>query len=97
MDGTYMIVSRSVWEDDSNVLQSSQQLPSKNHQHNRFYSDRIRSEMLLGVQLLRPCAEGCEVTTITHVYSPGVPEMMAKNAAPSNATQWIRDIQALFS
>lgn len=94
MDGAYMVVSRSVWEDDSGA---TQQLPSTNHHHhNRCHSDRIRSEMLLGVQLLRPCTEGCEITTITHVYSPVVPEVMAKNAAPSNATQWIRDIQALF-
>jgi hypothetical protein len=94
MDGAYMVVSRSVWEDDSGA---TQQLPSTNHHHhNRCHSDRIRSEMLLGVQLLRPCTEGCEITTITHVYSPVVPEVMAKNASPSNATQWIRDIQALF-
>lgn len=84
-DDSYMIVSRSVWEDDSVIPTSSSS------------SNLIRSEMLLGVQLVRPVAGGCcELTTITHVLSPGVPAAMAKRLAPNNATKMIREIQALF-
>jgi hypothetical protein len=80
--GAYMIVSRSVWEDDSGSHQRDQ--------------SRLRIEMLLGVQLLRPCPAGCELTTITHVHSPGMPEVLAKRSAPGNAANMIREIQALF-
>ena len=58
----------------------------------------VRSEMLLGVQLLRPVDDGhhCELTTITHVFLPGVPEMLAKRFAPANATSMLREIQEVF-
>ena len=87
--GSYMIVNRSVWEYDHPVATKS---PKQSN------SDRLRSEMLLGVQLLRPVRDGrhCELTTITHVFSPGVPEMMAKKFAPSNATGMLREIQEIF-
>jgi hypothetical protein len=80
----YMIVNRSVWENDSATPQKS--------------SNLLRSEMLLGVMLLRPCkgGEACELTTITHVYSPGVPEMLAKRMAPGSAAGLIREIQEQF-
>jgi hypothetical protein len=80
----YMIVNRSVWENDSATPQKS--------------SNLLRSEMLLGVMLLRPCmgVEACELTTITHVYSPGVPEMLAKRMAPGSAAGLIREIQEQF-
>jgi hypothetical protein len=82
--GAYMIVNRSVWENDSATPQKS--------------SNLLRSEMLLGVMLLRPCKDGeaCELTTITHVYSPGVPEMLAKRMAPASAAGLIREIQEQF-
>lgn len=81
---SFMIVNRSVWENGSATPQTS--------------SNLIRSEMLLGVQLLRPCQGGaaCELTTITHVYSPGVPEVLAKRMAPGSAAGLIREIQEQF-
>jgi hypothetical protein len=79
----YMTVSRSVWENATGT-------PQKNNH-------RLRSEMLLGVNLLRPCPEGCELTTITHVFAPGVPEMMAKRVAPQSAANMMREIQNIFS
>ena len=83
--GSYMTVSRSVWEDElghgSNASNDKTML---------------RSEMLLGVTLLRPCPYGCEITTITHVFSPGVPEIMAKRSTPGSAANLLRDIQSLF-
>jgi len=80
--GSYMIVSRSVWENEMGM-------PTK-------ANGMLRSEMLLGVQLIRPCPEGCELTTISHVYPSGVPEMLAKHMAPITAAGLFRDIQTLF-
>jgi hypothetical protein len=83
--GSYMMVSRSVFEDDSG--------------RNKSTNSTIRSEMLLGVILLRPVDETqqvTEMTTITHVYSPGIPELLAKRAAPNVAANMIGDIQAIF-
>jgi hypothetical protein len=83
--GAYMAVSRSVFEDDSGEHKCTNQT--------------IRSEMLLGVILIRPADDAhqvSELTSITHVYSPGVPEMLAKRAAPSSAYNMIRAIQNIF-
>lgn len=84
--GSYMIVSRSVWEDSAG--NDAQQ------------SSHLRNEMLLGVSLIRP-VDGvsggcCELTSITHVYPQGVPEAMAKRMAPSQAASMIRDLQQIF-
>lgn len=80
----FLLVSRSVWEDCSPDHNATQ--------------DTLRSEMLLGVNYIRPLQGGehCEMTTITHVYSPSVPEVLAKSFAPKAAANFIRDIQALF-
>ena len=86
-DDSYMIVQRSVFDDDSGE-----------HRGSTKYT--IRSEMLLGVILIRPAdpeGKSCEFTNITHVYSPGVPEMLAKRAAPTQAFNMFRDIQNVFS
>lgn len=85
--GAYMTVSRSVFEDDSG-------------QH-KCTKHTIRSEMLLGVHLIRPIesldgTKRCELTTITHIYTPGVPEVLAKRMAPTTAASMIRDIQGVF-
>lgn len=79
---SYMTVSRSVWENATGTPKNS---------------NRLRSEMLLGVNLMRACPEGCELTTITHVFAPGVPEMMAKRMAPQSAANMMREIQSIFA
>lgn len=79
---SYLVVSRSVWENSTGTPKQS---------------NRLRSEMLLGVNLLRPCADGCELTTITHVFAPGVPEIMAKRMAPQSAANMVREIQNIFA
>ncbi|KAL3919206.1 MAG: hypothetical protein SGARI_007266 [Bacillariaceae sp.] len=82
--GTYMMVYRSVFEDTTSTGDAT---PS------------IRSEMLLGVVLVRPYNKDhtiCEMTSITHMYSPGVPEMIARRAAPSSAMNLIKDLQGIF-
>jgi hypothetical protein len=86
--GSYMIVSRSVWENELETAHcssspSSLSLSAKSYNHNN--NNLLRCEMLLGVQLLRPVTvpsiynnkpssmtTGCELTTITHVFSTGV-------------------------
>ena len=79
---SYMTVSRSVWENATGTPK---------------HSNRLRSEMLLGVNLFRPCPEGCELTSITHVFAPGVPEIMAKRMAPQSAANMMREIQNIFA
>lgn len=81
VEGAFIIVNRSVWEDESPISKSTSML---------------RSEMLLGVHLIRPCGSGSEITLITHVYAPGVPEMMAKRMAPGNAMSMLSEIQLEF-
>jgi hypothetical protein len=83
--GSYMTVSRSVFEDDSG--------------EHKITRRTIRSEMMLGVILIRPVDADhkvSELTYIAHVYSPGVPEMLAKRAAPNSAASMIKDVQGIF-
>lgn len=85
--GCYMIVSRSVFEDDSG-------------EHKSPTDNAIRTEMLLGVLLFRPVnAEHTmtELTSITHMFSPGVPEMLARRAAPGSAYNVLKEIQRVFA
>ena len=82
--GTYMMVYRSAFEDTTST---------------RDVTPVIRSEMLLGVVLVRPYNKEhtvCEMTSITHMYSPGVPEIIARRAAPSSAMNLIKDLQGIF-
>jgi hypothetical protein len=84
-DGSYMMVYRSVFEDNT---ASGDATPV------------IRSEMLLGAVLVRPYGNDhqiAELTSITHMYSPGVPEMIARRAAPSAAMNMVKDIQSIFT
>ena len=89
--GTYIVVNRSVWETDEegSPLQAATDLNNKHKV--------VRSEMFLGVQLLRPILDGkaTEMTTIAHASAPGVNKTMAKTAANVSAAKIIRDIQAL--
>lgn len=81
-EGAFLIVSRSIWEHET--------IDTKN---NNF----IRNEVLLRVQLIRPIVAGCELTTVSHLFSPGVPELMAKRLAPSSEADLIKEIQSVFS
>jgi hypothetical protein len=85
---TYIAVSRSVWEDAAGTPKAS--------------NDTLRSEILLGVNLVRPFdgpngEQHCELTTITHANTgEAVPSMLAKKIAPAQAVSFIKAIQALF-
>lgn len=83
--GAYMLVNRSIFEDDKGTLTNNKEI--------------ITSEMLLGVNLIRPVGDDntmCEFNSITHIFPPGVPEFLAKKVAPSSALNMIKDIQKVF-
>ena len=57
-----------------------------------------RNEILLGVNVLRAVPgepNKTELTSVTHVYSPMIPQMLAKNAGVKGAVDFVRDIRAL--
>jgi hypothetical protein len=86
----YLVVSRSVWEDSSATPQS-------------LAKDTIRSEILLGVNILRPVVgpagtQYCEMTTITHTHTSGVvPDALLRKMGPGQAAKFLEEIQAVFS
>jgi hypothetical protein len=60
--------------------------------------EMIRSEILLGVNLLRSIPgepDKTELTAVTHVYLPSVPLMLAGTVGVKNAIDFIKDIRAL--
>lgn len=85
---TYISVSRSVWESID-----CEKMKTQNEGENA-----LRSDMILGVQLIRPIAGGlhCEMTTVTHVVPTGVPEQLAKRMTPVAAANMLKDIKAVF-
>lgn len=86
----YLIVSRSVWENEHHA-------PSESDAGHEGDSNHIRSEMLLGVNLIRRLdAYTCEFTTLTHFFTPGAPTFGAKQFGMKAASNYIRDIQKHF-
>ena len=82
---SYILVSRSVWENDSATLDQA------------AAKAVIRTEMLLGCTILRALnATTCEMTQMSHVHSPGVPEMLARRAAPGQCHSLMKALQAMF-
>lgn len=58
----------------------------------------IRNEILLGVNLLQAIPgepDKTKLTAVTHVYSPLVPLMLAKNAGMKGAVDFVRDVRAV--
>jgi hypothetical protein len=83
--GSYIMVYRSVFEEDTTATVDARPV--------------ICSEMLLGAILVRPYLKDqsiTEMTSVTHVYSPGVPAMIAQRAVPSSAMNMLRDLQKHF-
>jgi len=84
-EGSYILVSRSVWENDTATLDSN------------TCKSVIRTEMLLGCNILRALDDKtCEMTQMSHIYSPGVPRMMAQQAAPTQCWNLMRALQSCF-
>ena len=86
----YIVVSRAVtggqWSSSSD---SSSDSSSKSN---------VRNEIILGVNILREVPSQpnkTELIAITHVYSPMIPLMLAKNAGVKGAVDFVRDIRSL--
>ena len=63
-------------------------------------SERTRSEILLGMNLIRTVPgdiNKSEVTAVTHCNSPSVPKMLAKSVGVKGAVDFVRDIRAMFN
>eukprot|EP00797_Seminavis_robusta_P001034 Sro1063_g237070.1 n/a (310) ;mRNA; r:8261-9190 len=56
-----------------------------------------KSYILLGVNLFEPTSDAneCRMTAINHVYSPGVPLMLAGKVGVKSAKNFVKDIRAL--
>lgn len=89
VDG-YIVVSRAIVGgssqlfDNTDIVGNSEKL--------------VRNEILLGVNVLRAIPgqpNKTELTSVTHVYSPMIPLMLAKSAGVKGATDFVRDIRAL--
>mmetsp|Transcript_3432 Transcript_3432/g.5181 ORF Transcript_3432/g.5181 Transcript_3432/m.5181 type:complete len:276 (+) Transcript_3432:55-882(+) len=91
----YIIVNRSVWENENRAPSTSADGSSGGD------TNFIRSEMLLGVNLIRELHgedEGkSELTTITHFFTPGTPTFGARQFGMKASGGFIRDIQSNFS
>ena len=88
----YILVTRSVWE-------SEKRAPPRDEDGSNEDCDYIRSEMLLGVNLIREVEgneECCELTTVTHIHTPGVSVYVAKPFALKAARNFIHDIRELL-
>ena len=107
---SYMIVSRSIMEDETWEWQDATMLPTNTDISNSLQKTNtatIRSEVLLNVYYVRPLKpdhhqyssehRGCELTMVTHVVSTGVPEIIAKRMTSISATNMVREIQRIFS
>mmetsp|Transcript_8673 Transcript_8673/g.13482 ORF Transcript_8673/g.13482 Transcript_8673/m.13482 type:complete len:732 (-) Transcript_8673:197-2392(-) len=67
-------------------------------QWNSDDSSNVRNEIILGVNILRQVPnepEKTELIAVTHVYSPMIPLMLAKNAGVKGAVDFVRDIRSL--
>jgi uncharacterized coiled-coil protein SlyX len=87
-DGSiYLTIGRSVWETEVGTTAAVD-------------NSVTRCEMLLSVNMIRdlPASneQWCEITTITHGVSPGVPISIGKRVGLAAAAKYIRDIRAVF-
>lgn len=89
MDGAaYVTVGRSVWETPEGTTDGCD-------------GSTTRCELLLSVNLVREITtengeKWCEITSITHAVSPGIPIFIGKQVALSAAENYTKDIRALF-
>ncbi len=89
----YIVVSRAIVGDDSHNNGTS-----KSDDDDKMKKKFIRNEILLGVNILKSVPGEpnlTELTSVTHVYSPLIPVMLAKNAGVKGAVDFVRDIRAL--
>ena len=85
----YILATRSVWESEKNAPLGDKDGSSESN-------DYVRSEMLLGVNLVREVKghpDRCELTTVTHFHTPGVNVYVAKPFGMKAARNFIQDIR----
>ena len=83
--GSYMLVSRSVWETAAATLDPT------------AAKSVVRTEMLTGCTIMRALGDNtCEMTQMTHVHLPGVPQMLATRTAPGQCSNLMKALQSLF-
>jgi len=84
--GGYLVVSRAVAGD----------MWSKSDDGDSSFT---RNEILLGVNLIQESLSAnpneCVVTSVTHVYSPSVPAMLAGSVGVKGAVDFVKDIRKL--
>jgi len=88
----YVVVSRAIMGGEWGAENKENDNKSKNGEK------LVRNEILLGVNVLREVPgepNKTELTSVTHVYSPMIPLMLAKNAGVKGAVDFVRDIRAL--
>mmetsp|Transcript_3761 Transcript_3761/g.7190 ORF Transcript_3761/g.7190 Transcript_3761/m.7190 type:complete len:680 (-) Transcript_3761:905-2944(-) len=88
----YIIVNRSVWEDENRA-------PTEDGDGGTASDcNYIRSEILLGVNLIRDIGQynKCEITTVSHFYTPGTPTFGARQFGMKAASNFLRDLQNHF-
>ena len=93
-DGSiFLTVGRSAWETEAGTIDTVDQSVT-------------RCEMLLSVNLIRDLPpsvlnskeeQWCEITTITHGVSPGIPISIGRRVGLAAAAKYIRDIRAVFA
>ena len=82
----YLTIGRSVWETEHGTAEAED-------------TSATRCEMLLSCNLIRDVGvtgEMCEITTITHGVSPGIPISIGKRIGLAAAAKYVRDIRAVF-
>lgn len=96
---SYIVVTRAVsggrWGSNNTSRDSS---TKKTDDDDDDTEEMIRSEILLGVNLLQSIPgepDKTEVTAVTHVYSPSVPTMLAGTVGVKGAIDFIKDIRDL--
>ena len=85
----YLTIGRSIWETQDGTAEVEN-------------TSATRCEMLLSVNLIRDVVvnpdgeQWCEITTITHGVSPGIPLSIGKRIGLAAAAKYCRDIRAVF-
>jgi len=88
----YVVVSRAVTGEEWST--NGDKNASSSHNGEKL----VRNEILLGVNILRAVPgepNKTELTAVTHVYSPMIPQMLAKSAGVKAAVDFVRDMRAL--
>ena len=90
----YIVVSRAVTGGKWSGSTAADDRGSKGKNGERL----VRNEILLGVNVLRSIPgdpNKTEMTSVTHVYSPMIPAMLARGAGVKGAVDFVRDIRTL--